>query len=51
MTLRGSANRNDWRIAHEFYRNYLLTLDIARDEELAAGLTRGSYHPAILYPN
>ena len=24
---------------------------IARDEELVAGLTRGSYHLAILYPN
>ena len=34
--LRGSANRNDWCIALEFYRNYLLALDIARDEELAA---------------
>src|ERR1700730_3340375 len=34
--LRGSANRNDWCIVFEFYRNYLLALDIARDEELAA---------------
>ena len=25
--LRGSANRNDWCIALQFYRNYLLALD------------------------